>query len=229
MCITVIYPVSIFTNVTYNNSKRGFTVNDGDSITMYNNTAYNTGSGFSVYTTGNIIKNNLCYGSTIYITDTLNESNNSWNLGITDPEFATIDSTSPEFLRLASGSPCIDVGVDVGLPFISSASDLGAYEYDNTMDISLMSPKNSNKLSFSVVLDNVNKKLIFSYKQSVSSSPLYVTVYNQIGRCVKSFSMNNRYVWDCKTESGNALASGLYFAHITAGDFIHYSTKILIW
>lgn len=115
-------------NVTYDNSKRGFTVNDGDSIKMYNNTAFNTGSGFSVYTTGNIIKNNLCFGSSVYITDTLNERNNSWNLGIDDPEFASIDSSSPLFLHLAQGSPAIDAGVDVGLPFNGIAPDLGAYE-----------------------------------------------------------------------------------------------------
>ena len=34
-----------------------------------------------------------------------------------------------DFLRLAAGSKMIDKGTDVGLPFVGTAPDLGAYEY----------------------------------------------------------------------------------------------------
>jgi len=36
------------------------------------------------------------------------------------------------FLRLAAGSPLIDKGKDVGLPFVGAAPDLGAFEYGAT-------------------------------------------------------------------------------------------------
>jgi hypothetical protein len=85
------------------------------------------------------------------------ESHNNWDYGIfgeslprwlptdtvtvTDEDFVSVDSTGitgprqadgslPEinFLKLAQGSDLIDAGVDVGLPFLGKAPDLGAFE-----------------------------------------------------------------------------------------------------
>jgi hypothetical protein len=46
----------------------------------------------------------------------------------TDPLFA--DPTLPD-IRLLPGSPCIDAGVDVGLPYLGRAPDMGAFEFDS--------------------------------------------------------------------------------------------------
>ena len=70
---------------------------------------------------------------------------NTWDLGISeaDTDFASTSDTGctgPReadgslpaaciFLKLKAGSPLIDKGTDVGLPFVGSAPDLGAYEY----------------------------------------------------------------------------------------------------
>jgi hypothetical protein len=70
---------------------------------------------------------------------------NTWDLNIaqaaTDFMSTTLDTTyqgarqadgsmpNIPFLKLASGSPLIDKGTDVGLPFAGSAPDLGAYEF----------------------------------------------------------------------------------------------------
>jgi len=53
---------------------------------------------------------------------------NSWNLGISNPLFASIDPNNVDFLHLDLTSPCIDAGIDVGLPYEGSAPDLGAFE-----------------------------------------------------------------------------------------------------
>jgi len=43
-----------------------------------------------------------------------------------DPQF--VDLTVPD-VHLSPGSPCIDAGVDVGLPYLGSAPDMGAFEF----------------------------------------------------------------------------------------------------
>jgi hypothetical protein len=75
-------------------------------------------------------------------------ANNTWDLGIseTSADFASTSDTGCDgpreadgslpaacaFLKLKAGSPLIDKGKDVGLPFVGAAPDLGAYEYGAT-------------------------------------------------------------------------------------------------
>jgi hypothetical protein len=33
-------------------------------------------------------------------------------------------------VHLQPGSPCIDAGIDVGLPYLGSAPDMGAFEFE---------------------------------------------------------------------------------------------------
>jgi hypothetical protein len=70
---------------------------------------------------------------------------NTWDLGITEAasDFASTSDTgctgpreadgsmpaACNFLKLQAGSPLIDKGTNVGLPYVGSAPDLGAYEY----------------------------------------------------------------------------------------------------
>ncbi|MCO7175982.1 LamG-like jellyroll fold domain-containing protein [Sporolactobacillus kofuensis] len=71
------------------------------------------------------------------------QKNDSWNLPVTAnsadfESIATADAKAPRnadgslpennFARLTSGSDLIDKGVDVGIPYLGSAPDLGAYE-----------------------------------------------------------------------------------------------------
>ena len=37
-------------------------------------------------------------------------------------------NTGQDFMKLAEGSELIDAGIDVGLPFLGKAPDLGAFE-----------------------------------------------------------------------------------------------------
>ena len=68
---------------------------------------------------------------------------NTWDLGImeTAADFASTSDTGAtgprqadggmpavDFLKLKAGSPLVDKGTDVGLPFVGTAPDLGAYE-----------------------------------------------------------------------------------------------------
>jgi hypothetical protein len=44
-----------------------------------------------------------------------------------DPQF--VDATTPD-VHLQPGSPCIDAGIDVGLPYLGLAPDMGASEFE---------------------------------------------------------------------------------------------------
>lgn len=122
---------------------------------LYNNTAYLNGNvGFYFGSTAiNQIKNNISFGSTGgggqagAIGAQSVQSNNSWSttaptysvsaadfvsvsdVGIDGPRQADGSLPNITFLHLASGSELIDRGVNVGLPFIGTAPDVGAFEY----------------------------------------------------------------------------------------------------
>jgi hypothetical protein len=63
----------------------------------------------------------------IYTTDDINNGAfQTGNISV-DPQF--VDATVPD-VHLQPGSPCIDAGVDVGLPYLGPAPDMGAFEFE---------------------------------------------------------------------------------------------------
>lgn len=115
----------------------------------YNNTIYNNGEVGINYQDDNsasIFKNNIAYNNASYnyypFGDLMTLANNSWQVAtMGDNDFVSIDPTGSDgprasnfalptlnFMKLASGSDCIDAGVDVGLPFLGASPDLGCFE-----------------------------------------------------------------------------------------------------
>jgi hypothetical protein len=144
-------------NATYTNCVAVSNVADGFDhnsnrgvVTIYNCSAYSNGVNYSFSNTNLLEKltiKNSCslgaYGATNAAL--IDVTNNSWQNGIvTDAsDFKSIDynqllaprkadGSLPDvtFLNLNSGSDLIDKGIDVGLPFIGSAPDLGAFEFN---------------------------------------------------------------------------------------------------
>ncbi len=119
--------------VSYSNRNHNFRCYNPERTVILNCTSYDAGShGFAaIHGADHEIANCIEYDSS---SDTsfhsgVDDHDNSWNLDITDPEFASTDEDSDRFLRLADGSPAIDAGADVGLSYEGDAPDLGAYEY----------------------------------------------------------------------------------------------------
>lgn len=119
--------------VAYNNANHNFRCYNPDPTQLLNCTSFNAGShGFAAIHGGeHEIANCIEYQSS---SDTsfhsgINDHDNSWNLDISDPGFASTDESSDTHLRLAESSAAIDAGIDVGLDFTGDAPDLGAYEY----------------------------------------------------------------------------------------------------
>jgi hypothetical protein len=120
-------------NASYGNLSEGFNTNNGTRNVLYNNTGCDNPKDFRSYgTTGqelNTLQNNLACdnGNSVFAASDV-QNNNSWNLTINTISFLSKDTGSSNFLRLPSGSPAIDRGVNVGLSYAGSAPDLGAFE-----------------------------------------------------------------------------------------------------
>lgn len=117
--------------VSYDNMTHGFRTYSPIADRVVNCTSYeNGGTGFAAIKGGDHeIVNCLEADADVSLFSGVDDHNNSWNLDIDDPDFASTDPDSSEFLRLAEGSPAIDAGTDVGLSYTGEAPDLGAYEY----------------------------------------------------------------------------------------------------
>jgi hypothetical protein len=120
--------------------------NNTGGLTLLNNVAYkNKGAGFeTINVTKHIVKNNisLLNGRVADILTGSDESNNSWNgLSVSEADFLSVDDSvavgdrqpdgslpATDFLHLKPSSALVDKGKDVGLPFLGTAPDLGAYE-----------------------------------------------------------------------------------------------------
>ena len=135
--------------LAFENLAWGFDQNDlDDKIQLDNCTAYRNDVGVRLGHKGqlHIVQNCISYASTTldaFVNAGSVDDHNSWNGGVTvtDADFVSVDSTGVDgprgadgslpvldFLRLAPGSDLIDKGVDVGLPYLGAAPDLGAYE-----------------------------------------------------------------------------------------------------
>jgi hypothetical protein len=117
--------------VSYHNKKpttvaggRGFTANGGigslvEFCTSYMNDEYEFLNPQSLF---NTYRNNIAVGAPNGgMAGSAVHDHNTWNLGITNPKFVSINLTSPDFLKLNADSPCIGVSSD--------NTDLGAYQY----------------------------------------------------------------------------------------------------
>lgn len=147
-------------NISYGNVTSGFDENGGYGNKYYNNTAFSTVIGFRNMHDGTAVNNISYSNSTNYTGGT--QSNNSWDLGITNPEFLSTDPETTGFLRLSEGSPAIDAGADLSAESLLTDKigtarpqgadyDLGAYEWSSAID-------NTPPLISEVVSGNLTEK-----------------------------------------------------------------------
>lgn len=136
--------------VAFRNRAAGFYQNHHPvSDHFYDNTSYsNASSDFNLLgLNGNvgILRNNIAFGGTLLANNSgVDDTSNSWSLPVmvSAADFMGVDVTGVDgprnadgsvpdlpFLRLVKGSDLIDAGVDVGLPYVGKAPDLGAFEF----------------------------------------------------------------------------------------------------
>jgi hypothetical protein len=120
-------------NVSYLNGMRGFVTN-GCAVpnVIHNNVAWGH-EAHSGYTNSDglphLFTNNVNAGAYGVEMAGSVSSHNSWDLGIADCRFLSVDPVSTDFLHLTSTSPCVDAGTPVsGVSYLGGAPDLGAFE-----------------------------------------------------------------------------------------------------
>ena len=138
----------------WNHNLGGFNLNGNETgVIVYGCTAFNNFRDFLFLrpieaVKNTILKNNLSDKDQLNsIAEEVDSQCNSWdssfNITLTKDDFLSFDDgamsipRNPDgsipynnFLRLAQGSAAIDAGIDVNMPYIGKAPDLGAFEYD---------------------------------------------------------------------------------------------------
>ena len=132
-----------YNNTSYNNGVQyNMLASSFDSSGNVTGTIVLTGSKV------HIMRNNIGFHDKNSNMDGVDTASNTWDLAISESssDFASTDPTGCDgprqtdgsmpaactFMRLKSGSPLIDKGKDVGLPFVGQAPDLGAFEFGAT-------------------------------------------------------------------------------------------------
>jgi hypothetical protein len=137
-------------SVAFGNRVKGFDQNSNTgSVTLYNNVSYKNGINYGFGQTvasgsKHIFKNNISLsGSSADSIANATSSNNSWNTGfsVSSADFQSVELTlataarnadgslpDNKLFRLASGSKLINAGTNVGLSYLGTAPDLGAFE-----------------------------------------------------------------------------------------------------
>ncbi|MFG6486552.1 right-handed parallel beta-helix repeat-containing protein [Roseateles sp. BYS78W] len=136
-------------SVAFGQPNKGFDQNSNTGgVTLLNNTSYGNGINYGFcgsVASGekHVFRNNISLaGKAADSVCNATASNNSWNgLTASSSEFASLDTSlataarnadgtlpANALFRLSSGSKLVDKGVNVGLPYLGSAPDLGAFE-----------------------------------------------------------------------------------------------------
>lgn len=140
---------------------------------------------------------------------------------ITMPEYNTTGSnnidTDPLFVDQANGdfhlqesSPCIDAGIDIGLPFNGLAPDMGCFEYDETTYANALTAESLN------IYPNPTSGI---FKVIDIQSPVKQIIVSDIsGKVVQTITNGENDI--------SLLSSGTYFLSIQT-DNEHYFSKII--
>src|SRR5690349_14476660 len=133
-----------YNNTSYMNSSAQYNMLTSSFDSSGNVTGTITLSGAKAH----IMRNNIGFPNKNSNMGGVDTANNTWDLGISEAstDFASTSDTgctgareadgslpsACTFMHLKAGSPLIDKGVNVQLPYVGSAPDLGAYEFGAT-------------------------------------------------------------------------------------------------
>ncbi len=245
--------------LAFNNKAKGFDQNNNDgSMTIINCSGFgNKTANYRITRQVNpgqsvVVKNGVSFQGNVELGNFIEQQTNSWinPFVVTENDFISIDTigvSGPrkpdgslpdiQFMHLAKGSDLIDAGTDVGLPFLGSLPDLGAFEYEN---ISSIEQKIENVPGTFVLEQNYpnpfNPVTTINYSVAIGSnlaSSIKVTlkVYNILGTeittLVDDYKQPGQYSVKLSADDFQ-LSSGIYFYRLKAGSFSQTNKMVII-
>jgi hypothetical protein len=237
--------------VSFDNRVKGFDQNNNrGSMTLLNCSGYRDWKNYSIGDT-------LAPGKTLTVTNCLSlgpygslhsaaiQKTNSWLppfAAVTQADFESVDTTGvrgprkadgslPDlrFLHLSAGSPLIDAGTDIGLPFAGPAPDLGAFETGTGTAVLSEAPAVAEDLELLQNYPNpFNGSSEIRYRIT-EAAEIRLAVVDLLGREVVVLAHGPRMPgthavrWDAAGTS-----SGVYLAVLRAGEHLRVRRVVLL-
>lgn len=148
----------------------------------------------------------------------------------TDPIFVGVEGGN---FMLKANSPLIDQGIDVGLPFVGSAPDIGAYEFGAPTANEAVSSALNRAVLYLNFPNPLTQNTTLRYTLAVPSS-IRLNVYNLLGQHVATLAEGVRppgqhsIVWDGRDAAGRLLPNGLYLYRLTTGPSTHTRKMMIV-
>ncbi|TNF43463.1 MAG: T9SS type A sorting domain-containing protein [Bacteroidetes bacterium] len=213
--------------VAFDNKSKGFDQNNNKgSMILENCSGYrNKGNNYS-------ISGALAVGKTCSVTNCINfdgkislggfviQTTNSWMspFSVSSNDFVSLDTTGitasrkpdgslPEvdFFRLKYTSDLIDAGTNVGLAYLGSAPDLGAFEFNPATGVYISQFREMNAY-FS------DGNLVLNFNEN-TGGPVCFRLYNINGQLILNSQTYSGNVLNC-----NSLKPGIYVVEVYAGN-----------
>ena len=201
------------------------------NCTFVNNSAYGAGEGGAAdfdYADVNIVNsifydNNQTYGKDISVgqssavnisysdVDMPADATGNNNLNNVNPLFVSVSLGD---LHLQSNSPCIDAGIDIGLPFNGNAPDMGCFEFGSS------GIDNLSEIGISIYPNPVHNQLFIKQEQPQN---IAIKLLDNTGREILQLQSGQKLI-PVKIDN---LPAGIYHILITKQDRL-YLQKISI-
>lgn len=227
--------IKIQKNIIFGNLENGVKIFPGTDIRVYNNT-FHQNDYAQIYMQGELnidIKNNIFsagegpyrHSGTVELSRNLYYPELATNIEdgnpvVADPAFMDLESDD---FHLQAGSPAIDAGVDVGLPFTGAAPDIGAYEFNDTPTSIDDMAINPDEFTLHQNYPNpFNPETTIVYEVPERASHITLTVYDIMGRKVRTLVSGNKNAgrysiqWNGVDHRGEQVASGVYYYKLQA-------------
>ncbi len=237
--------------LSFDNKVKGFDQNNNrGSMTLLNCTAYRNGTNYQISAglkSGSVltVENCVALGSYGSLASFAVQKTNSWMspFSATESDFVSIDTTGvrgprkadgslPDvpFMHLVLGSQFIDAGTNVGLPYVGSAPDLGAFEFDATATVAHATTNGAPHVF--ELLQNYpnpfNPSTAISF-QIPARSHVLLKVYDVLGREVATLIDEDKSTGFYSTQwNARNVSSGVYFYSIRAGNYTAVKKMIVM-